>query len=428
MKEIESILLHYGYTPDSTRAMSVPIYQTSSYLFDSADFAANLFKLNQEGFIYTRMNNPTQDVLEKRLSAMHNGTSALCVSSGQASITYSILNIAKYGDNIVSSMNLYGGTYTLFKYTFAKMGIEVRFVDSSNPDNFLKASDENTKAFYLETIGNPKNSIDDFEKIAGLAHSHKVPLIIDNTTAPYIFNPFLHNADIIVYSLTKFITGNGTCIAGCVLEKGDFNWAEGNFEDFINPDPSYHGLQYWQTFGNHNKAVKKGVAYLTKMRLQLLRDIGACISPFNAFLILQGLETLPLRMKKHCENALEVANFLKEHKKIAWVNYPGLEDHIDHSRAKKYLKEGFGAIVGFGVKGGFEAGKKFIDSVKMIKHLANIGDSRSLVIHPASTTHSQLSQQERLAAGVTDDFIRLSVGIENINDIKIHLDEGLARI
>lgn len=428
MKNIESLLLHHGYTPDSTGARAVPIYQTTSYIFNSTKHAANLFGLKEFGNIYTRITNPTTDVLEKRLAALHNGTGALAVSSGQAAITYSILNIASAGNNIVSSTYLYGGTATLFKFTLKKMGIDVRFVDPSDPENFKNAADENTKAFYTETIGNPGNNVDDIPKIAEYAHNLGIPLIVDNTVAPYIFNPFEHGADIAVYSLTKFISGNGTSIAGAVVEKGDFNWDNGKFSSITEPDPSYHGLRYWETFGNHDKALVRGISYIIKMRLQLLRDIGACVSPFNAFLILEGLETLPLRMKKHCENAILVAQFLEKHPKVSWVNYPGLKSHKNYERAKKLLNGNFGAIIGFGVKGGFEAGAKFIDSVKMISHLANIGDARTLVIHPASTTHQQLSSEERKKAGVSDDFVRMSVGIENVDDIIEDLEQALNKI
>lgn len=428
MKNIESLLLHHGYAPDSTGARAVPIYQTTSYIFQSVEHAANLFGLKEFGNIYTRITNPTTDVLEKRLAALEKGTGALALASGQAAITYSILNIASAGDNIVSSTYLYGGTATLFKYTFKKMGIEVRFVDPSDPENFKNAADENTKAFYTETIGNPGNNVDDIPTISKYAHDLGIPFIVDNTVAPYIFNPFDHGADIVVYSLTKFISGNGTSIGGAVIEKGDFNWNNGKFLGITEPDPSYHGAKYWEAFGDHDKAVVRGISYIIKMRLQLLRDIGACISPFNAFLILEGLETLPLRMKKHCENALAVAQFLEKHPKVSWVNYPGLKSHKNHERAKKLFNGNFGALIGFGVKGGFEAGAKFIESVKMISHLANIGDARTLVIHPASTTHQQLTSQERLKAGVSDDFVRMSVGIENVDDIIEDLDQALNKI
>lgn len=428
MKNIESLLLHYGYKPDSTGARAVPIYQTTSYLFKSVEHAANLFDLKEFGNIYSRMMNPTQDVLEKRLAALHSGTGALAVSSGQAAITYSVLNIASAGENIVSSTYLYGGTTTLFKYTFKKMGIEVRFVDPSNPDNFKNAADENTKAFYTESIGNPGNNVDDIPKIAEYAHNLGIPLIVDNTVTPYIFNPFDHGADIVVYSLTKYASGNGTSVGGAVVEKGDFNWDNGKFPSLTEPDPSYHGVKYWENFGNHENAMVKGIAYIIKMRLQLLRDMGACISPFNAFMIIEGLETLPLRMKQHCENALKIAKFLEKHPKVSWVNYPGLESHRSHETAKKLMKGNYGGIIGFGVKGGFEAGAKFIESVKMISHLANIGDARTLVIHPASTTHQQLSSEERKKSGVSDDFIRLSVGIEHVDDIMQDLDQALNNI
>ncbi len=425
MKNIESLLLHYGYDTGETGARAVPIYQTSSYEFKSSEHAANLFELKEFGNIYTRIMNPTQDVLEKRLAALHYASGALAVSSGQAAISYSILNIARAGQNIVSTSALYGGTYNLFKFTFEKMGIEVRFVDSSNPENFINAADENTRAFYMESIGNPKNNFDDIEQIAKLAHSVDIPLIVDNTVAPYIFNPFEYGADIAVYSLTKFISGNGTSIGGAIIEKGDFNWNNGKFPELTEPDNSYHGLKYWEVFGNHDKAVLKGLSYIFKIRLQLLRDLGAAISPFNAFMIIQGLETLPLRMTKHCENALKVAEFLESHPNISWVNYPGLKSHKDHERASKLLNNNFGAIIEFGIKGGYEAGKKCIDSVKMISHLANIGDARTLIIHPASTTHQQLSQEDKISTGVTDDFIRLSVGIENVNDIIDDLKQAI---
>jgi len=425
MKNPESILLHYGYEPDGTGARAVPIYQTTSYVFKSTDHAANLFTLKEFGNIYTRLMNPTQDVLEKRLAALHKGTSAIAVSSGQAAITYSILNITSPGDNIVSTSFLYGGTYNLFKYTMKKLCREVRFVDSSKPENFANAIDENTKAIYIESIGNPKNNVNDYKAIADIAHKHGIPLIVDNTVSPYILNPFEYGADIVVYSLTKFATGNGTSLGGAIVEKGDFPWNNGKFNEMTEPDDSYHGLVYWDAFGWHDKAAARGCIFTLKIRLQLLRDMGACISPFNAFMIIEGLETLPLRMKKHCDNALKVAEFLEKHPNVGWVNYPGLPSHPDHENAKKYLKGNYGAIIGFGVKGGYEAGKRFINSLKMISHLANIGDARSLVIHPASTTHQQLSPEDRIKSGVTDDFIRLSVGIENVEDIIEDLNNAL---
>lgn len=425
MKGLESLLLHHGYTPDNTGARAVPIYQTSSYEFKSTEHAANLFALKELGFIYTRLMNPTQDVLEKRLSALYGGTSALAVSSGQAAISYSILNITRPGDNIVSTSFLYGGTYNLFKYTMKRLCREVKFVDTGNLKMVKDAIDKNTKAIYIESIGNPKNNVNDYSELSKLAKEFGIPLIVDNTVSPYILNPFEYGADIIVKSLTKFTTGNGTSIGGAIIEKGDFNWNNGNFPEMTEADDSYHGLKYWDAFGWHDNAAIKGVAFTLKIRLQLLRDIGACISPFNSFLIIEGLETLPLRMKKHCDNAQKVAEFLEKHPNISWVNYPGLPSHPNHENAKKYLKGNYGAIIGFGIKGGYEAGKKFINSLKMICHLANIGDARSLVIHPASTTHQQLSKDDLIKSGVSEDFIRLSVGIEDVNDIIEDIDHAL---
>jgi len=428
MSHIDSKLLHDGYNPGETGSRAVPIYQTTSYVFKSSEHAANLFGLKEFGNIYTRIMNPTQDVLEKRLAALTGGTAALALSSGQAAITFSILNIASAGQNIVSASTLYGGTYNLFRYTLKRLGIDVRFVDGSDPQNFIKAADENTRAFYTESLGNPGNGLVDFAKISELAHSIGVPLIVDNTVAPYIFNPFEHGADITVFSLTKFISGNGTSIGGAIVEKGDFNWCSGKYTELSEPDPSYHGANYWAAFGNHKDAVLPGIAYVIKARVQLLRDLGSCISPYNANQIMLGLETLPLRMKKHCENAQIVAEYLEKHPKVNWVNYPGLASHADHARAKELLKGGFGAILGFGIKGGIESGKKFIDSVKLFSHLANVGDARSLVIHPASTTHQQLTDEQRQAAGVTDDYVRLSVGIEEVADLLEDLEQALGKI
>lgn len=425
MSHTDTQLLHSGYTPGEDGSRAVPLYQTTSYVFKSNEHAANLFGLKEFGNIYTRITNPTTAVLEARLAALTGGTAALALSSGQAAITYSILNIAEAGQNIVSTTNLYGGTYNLFKYTLKRLGIEVRFVDSSDPENFIKAADEKTRAFYLESIGNPKNNVDDIDKISELAHSINIPLIVDNTVAPHIYDVFAHGADIAVFSLTKFISGNGTSIGGAIVEKGDFNWANGKFPELTEPDPSYHGLSYWAAFGNHDGAVVKGISYAIKARVQLLRDMGSCISPFNSHQIILGLETLTLRIAKHCENALKVAQYLEKHPKVAWVNYPGLESHKDHERAKQFLPKGYGAIIGFGVKGGFEGGEKVINNVKLFSNLANIGDSRSLIIHPASTTHQQLTPEQRVSAGVTDDFIRLSIGIEDVADIIADLEQAL---
>jgi O-acetylhomoserine (thiol)-lyase len=425
----ETISIHGGQEPDpATNARAVPIYQTTSYVFNDSNHAADLFALKTFGNIYSRIMNPTNDVLEKRLAALEGGTGALAVSSGQAAITLAILNITRAGQNIVSTSSLYGGTYNLFNYTLAKLGIEVRFVDSSDPANIANAIDENTRLVYTESIGNPKNNVDDFQAIADIAHAHGIPFVVDNTVSPPpIFRPIDFGADIVIHSLTKFIGGHGTSIGGAIVDSGKFNWDNGKFPEIVEPDPSYHGVSYWAAFGNHDEAVAPGIAYIIKARVQLLRDIGAALSPFNAFLFLQGLETLPLRVREHSRNALAVAEWLEKHPTVAWVNYPGLASHPDNERAQKYLKEGFGAIIGFGIKGGSPAGVKLIESVKLFSHLANIGDAKSLIIHPASTTHQQLTPQERLSAGVTDDFIRLSVGIESVDDIIADLDQALVK-
>ncbi len=423
----ETLALHAGHTPDAaSKARAVPIYQTTSYVFDNSEHAARLFALQEFGNIYTRIMNPTTDVLEKRLAALEGGVGALAVSSGQAAITLAVLNITRAGQNIVSTSFLYGGTYNLFQHTLSKMGIEVRFVDSSNPDNVAAAIDSNTRLVYMESIGNPKNNVDDFEAIAKIAHDADIPFVVDNTVSPYIFRPFEHGADIVVYSLTKFLGGHGTSIGGAIVDSGRFHWANGKFPEFTEPDPSYHGLVFWEPFGLHDKAVLPGAAYIIRARVALLRDLGPCISPFNAFQILQGIETLHLRMPRHCENALKVAQWLEKHPAVSWVNYPGLPSHPDYARAKKYLPHGCGAIIGFGIKGGLEAGKKLIDNVKLFSHLANIGDAKSLIIHPASTTHQQLSPEEQLATGVTPDFIRLSIGLEHVDDIIADLDQAIA--
>jgi len=411
--------LHAGQIPDpTTNARAVPIYQTTSYTFNSSEHAANLFGLKEMGNIYTRLMNPTTDVLEKRLAELDGGVGALGLSSGSAAITLAILNLAQSGDNIVSSSFLYGGTYNLFHYTLARMGIEVKFVDTSDPAQVAAAIDANTKAVFTETIGNPKNNVDDFEALAKVAHDHGLPFIVDNTVAtPLLFRPIEHGADIVCYSLTKFIGGHGTSIGGAVVDSGNFDWSSGRFPEYTTPDPSYHGLVYHEALGN--------LAYILKMRITLLRDMGPCLSPTNAFYFLQGLETLHVRMPRHCENALKVAQFLEQHPQVSWVNYPGLPSHPDYERAKRYLPAGQGAILGFGIKGGAAAGAKFIDSVKLASHLANIGDAKTLVIHPATTTHQQLSAEEQLAAGVSPDFVRVSVGIENIEDIIADLDQAL---
>ncbi|PIP16351.1 MAG: O-acetylhomoserine aminocarboxypropyltransferase [bacterium (Candidatus Ratteibacteria) CG23_combo_of_CG06-09_8_20_14_all_48_7] len=427
-KGIETQALHAGQEPDPvTGARAVPIYQTTSYVFKGTEHAANLFALKEFGNIYTRLMNPTTDVLEKRLAELDGGSGGLVVSSGQAAITLAILNITKTGQNIVSSSYLYGGTYNLFHYTLPRMGIEVRFVDSSKPENFEKVVDKNTRLLYTESIGNPKNNVDDYPGIAEVAHRNGIPFIIDNTVSPPpLLQPMKLGADIVVYSLTKFLGGHGTSLGGAIVDSGTFNWANGKFPEITEPDPSYNGLSYWAAFGNHKKAKVPGLAYVLKARVQLLRDIGPCISPFNSFLILQGVETLPLRVRQHSKNALEVARWLERHPAVDWVNYPGLPDHPDHSRAKKFLKEGFGAIIGFGIKGGKKAGRKLIDSVNLISHLANIGDAKTLIIHPATTTHQQLTLEEQVSTGVTEDYVRLSVGLENVKDIIADLDQALS--
>ncbi len=417
--KFDTLALHAGQSPDSaTLSRAVPIYQTSSYVFKSSEHAANLFGLKEFGNIYTRLMNPTTDVLENRLAQLDGGVGALAVASGQAATTYAVLNIAKAGDNIISTSYLYGGTYNLFHYTLPRLGIEVKFVDSSDPENFRKAIDDRTRLVYTESVGNPKNNVDDFEGIARVAHEAGIPFIVDNTvTTPYLFRPLDHGADIVVYSLTKFIGGHGTSIGGAVVDGGKFPWDSGRFPEFTEPDPSYHGLKYWEALGN--------LSYILKMRVTLLRDMGACLSPFNAFQFLQGLETLHVRMPRHVENARAVATWLEKHPLVSWVNYAGLASHKDNARAQRYLPKGTGAIIGFGIKGGLEAGKKFIDNVKLLSHLANIGDAKSLVIHPASTTHQQLSAEEQVSTGVTADFIRLSIGLEDINDILADLDQAL---
>jgi len=411
--------LHAGQTPDpTTGSRAVPIYQTSSYAFNSSEHAARLFALEEPGNIYTRIMNPTTDVLENRLAEMDGGIGALAVASGTSAIFMTILNLAKTGDNIVSGTFLYGGTFNLFKHTLPRMGITVKFVDTSDPEKVRDAIDDRTKAVFTETIGNPKNNVDDFEALAKVAHDLGVPFIIDNTVAtPMLFRPFEHGADIACYSLTKFIGGHGTSIGGAVVDSGGFNWSNGRFPEFTTPDPSYHGLVYHEALGAR--------AFIDKMRVTLLRDLGACISPFNSFLLMQGLETLHVRMPRHCQNALDLARYLENHPQVAWVNYPGLKSHPCHQQALRYLPDGQGAILGFGIKGGVEAGARFIDSVKLASHLANIGDAKTLVIHPASTTHQQLSPQDQLASGVSPDFIRVSVGIEDIEDIKSDFNQAL---
>jgi O-acetylhomoserine (thiol)-lyase len=369
--------------------------------------------------------NPTNDVFELRMAALEGGTGALAVASGQAAETLALLAITQVGDEIVSANNLYGGTYELLHYTFPKLGRSAKFVDSTKPEEFKKAITEKTRAIYAETIGNPKLDVPDFEAIAKIAHDAGIPFVVDNTVGVGLISPIDYGADITVISATKFVGGHGTSIGGVIVDSGKFNWGNGKFPEFTEPDPTYHGLKFWDTFGNFPGL--GNVAFILKVRVQLLRDLGPALSPFNAFLFLQGLETLPLRQKKHSENALTVAQFLKKHPLVTWVNYPGLDDHPSHALAKKYLGTGYGALIGFGIKGGLEAGKKFINSVGLLSHLANIGDTKSLVIHPASTTHQQLTRAEQEATGVTEDFIRLSIGLENVEDIKEDIDQALKK-
>lgn len=422
--KVETLMLHGGQEPDTaTGARAVPIYQTTSYQFKSTEHAANLFALKEFGNIYSRIMNPTNDVLEKRMAAIEGGIGALAVASGQAAETIAILNIAQAGDEIVSADNLYGGTYTLFDNTFKRFGIKVKFVKSEDLAGFKRAITDKTKAIYAESIGNPKLNVTDLEALAKIAHGSGVPLIVDNTTTPYLLRPIDHGVDIVVHSATKFIGGHGTSIGGIIVDSGKFDWTNGKFPLIADPDPSYHGMNFvkeLEPLGN--------IAYIIKARVNLLRDLGPCLSPFNSFLFLQGLETLHLRMIRHSENALRVAQYLEGHPKVSWVNYPGLDSSPEKGLASKYLPKGASAIVGFGVKGGSKAGKKFIESLKLISHLANIGDAKTLAIHPASTTHQQLSSQEQKSAGVTLDYIRLSVGIEDIKDIIDDIDQALGKV
>jgi O-acetylhomoserine (thiol)-lyase len=417
----ETLSLHAGQeTADSaTGARAVPIYQTTSFVFDSPEHAANLFGLKQFGNIYTRIMNPTQDAFERRIAALEGGVGALATASGQSAETLAILNIAEAGDEIVSSASLYGGTYNLFHYTLPKLGIKVHFVDSRNPENFRSAINDRTKAIFAETIGNPRLDTLDIRAVADISHEYGIPLILDNTfPTPYLVQPFKHGADIVIHSTTKFIGGHGTSIGGVIVDSGKFDWAaSGRFPSFTEPDPSYHGLRYVEALGP--------LAYIIKARVQLLRDIGPATSPFNSWLFLQGLETLPLRMERHSQNALRVAEFLAGHSAVNWVSYPGLKSHPQYELAKKYHTHGYGAILGFGIKGGLEAGKQLIRHIELFSHLANVGDAKSLIIHPASTTHSQLTPDEQFETGVTPDFIRLSVGLETVEDLIEDLDQAL---
>ena len=423
-QDLATLGLHAGQKPDpTTGARAVPIYQTASYVFKSTEHAANLFALKEFGNIYTRLMNPTTDVLEQRVAAIEGGTGALAVASGQSATTLALLAITQVGDEIVSANNLYGGTYQLFHYTFPKLGRSVKFVDSGNPEAFRHAIGPKTRAIFAETIGNPKLDVPDFAALSKIAHEAGIPLVVDNTIGIGLVRPFDHGVDIIVASATKYLGGHGTSLGGVIVDSGKFSWNNGKFPEFTEPDPSYHGLKFWDALGNFPGL--GNVAFILKVRVQLLRDLGPALSPFNAFQILQGVETLSLRQTQHSINALAVATHLSKHPSVSWVVYPGLTSHPGHANAARYLKRGFGGIVGFGIKGGAEAGKKFINSVKLFSHLANIGDAKSLVIHPASTTHQQLTPEEQAATGVTPDYVRLSIGIEGIADILADIDQAL---
>jgi len=417
----DTISVHEGHVPDSaTGSRAVPIYQTTSYVFHDDVHAAKLFALEEPGYIYTRITNPTNEVLEKRIARLENGVGALVTASGHSAEFLAIINIVEAGQELVSSSSLYGGTYNLFASTLPKLGITTAFVDVKDPENFRKAVTDKTRAFYVETLGNPELEMADIQAIASIAHEVGVPLIVDNTFAtPYLVRPIDHGADIVIHSTTKFIGGHGSSMGGIIVDSGKFDWKNGKFPGLVDPDPSYHGISYANDVG--------AAAYITKARVQLLRDLGPAASPFNSFLILQGVETLSLRMQRHSENALTIAEYLENHPQVSWVRYPGLPSSASYDLAKKYLTKGFGAMLTFGIKGGEEAGKRFVNAVELFSHVANVGDTRSLIIHPASTTHSQLNSEQRLAAGVSDDLIRLSIGIEDINDLIADFEQAFTK-
>ncbi|ADU31699.1 O-acetylhomoserine/O-acetylserine sulfhydrylase [Evansella cellulosilytica DSM 2522] len=416
---VETVLLHGGQTPDpTTGARAVPIYQTTSYVFEDTAHAEGLFSLSEQGNIYSRIMNPTVDVFEKRIAQLEDGVAAVATSSGMAAISLAIMNIAGSGDEIVAATNLYGGTYNLFSTTLPKYGIKVHFVDASDPQNFKEAINDKTKAVFAETIGNPSLQVLDIAGVAEVAHEAGIPLIVDSTfTTPYVCKPINHGADIVVHSATKWIGGHGTSIGGVIVDGGKFNWDSEKFPGFTEPDASYNGLRYAKDIGE--------LAFAIKLRVQLLRDFGACLSPFNAFQLLQGLETLHLRVERHNENALKLAQYLEEHEAVEWVNYPGLKSHASYEHASELLQNGYGSVLIFGIKGGREAGRKLIDNIELWSHLANVGDAKSLIIHPASTTHQQLAGEELAATGVTEDLVRLSVGLENVEDLFKELDRAL---
>jgi O-acetylhomoserine (thiol)-lyase len=415
----ETAAVHAGQVPDpTTKSRAVPIYATTSFNFDDADHAARLFALQEFGNIYTRIQNPTTDVFEQRIAALEGGVGALGLASGQAAETLTILNLARAGDNIVSNTSLYGGTFNLFAYTLPRFGIEVRWVEGNDPAEFARLTDDRTKAYYAESIGNPHLDVPDFQAVAAVAHEHQLPLIIDNTFAPIICKPLEHGADIIIHAATKWIGGHGTSIGGVVVDGGKFDWAASpRFRDFVDPDPSYHGVSYTEAFGP--------AAFIIKMRVQLLRDLGPALSPFNSWLFIQGLETLPLRIEKHSANALAVARWLEAQPSVDWVSYPGLPSHPNYDNAQRYLAGGSGGMITFGVKGGVEAGRRLINAVKLFSLLANVGDTKSLIIHPASTTHSQLSGEDQQKSGVSPELVRLSIGLEALDDIIADLEQAL---
>ncbi len=427
----ETLQLHAGQQPDpTTKSRAVPIYQTTSYVFDNSEHAANLFGLKQFGNIYSRIMNPTNDVFEQRIAALEGGVAALATSSGQAAQFLALNNILQAGDNFVSTSYLYGGTYNQFKVAFKRLGIDVRFADGDNVDSFVPHIDKNTKAIYLETIGNPRLNIPDFEKFVALAKEYDLPLIVDNTfgAGGYLFKPLEWGANVVVNSTTKWIGGHGTSIGGVIIDGGNYNWGNGKFPQFTEPSEGYHGLKFWEIFGDNNPLGLPNIAFIIRARVEGLRDFGASQSPFNSFLNLQGLETLSLRVQRQVDNALELAQWLEEHPQVEFVWYPGLKSSPYHNLAKKYLTNGFGGVLQFGIKGGIENGRKFVDSLKLISHLANVGDAKTLVIHPASTTHEQLSEEERQAAGVLPNLIRISAGIEHIEDIKADVEQALQKV
>ncbi|MFH1282718.1 MAG: O-acetylhomoserine aminocarboxypropyltransferase/cysteine synthase family protein [bacterium] len=423
--KLETLVLHGGQIPDpATNSRGVPVYRTSSYVFKSTQHASDLFALKELGNIYTRLMNPTHDILEQRLAALEGGIGALAVASGTSAIYYSIINICSQGEEVVSANNLYGGTYTMFANILPQFGIKAKFVDSKNPDNFEKAITSKTRALFIETISNPVLDFIDIKEVSKIAKKHNIPLIVDSTfTTPYLLKPIDYGADIVVHSLTKWLGGHGSAVGGIVIDSGKFNWKDEKFKLYNEPDESYHGVRYAHDLGELNPA-----AFIMRMRLVPLRNLGACISPDNAWIFLQGIESLPLRMERHCANALAVAKFLKNHSKVSWVRYPGLKDDPSYKTASKYLRNGFGGMVVFGIKGGKESGSRFIEGLELFSHLANVGDAKSLALHPASTSHSQLNEKQRLESNLTDDLVRLSIGIEHIDDIVEDIEQALDKI